>query len=204
MAEEAAKEEENKEENKAEGAETSEEEAQQSSGMGKLLVIVGGVVVIVLGIVGALFLTPAGQRLLGIEEPTAVEGEKTAKKGDEEAEEEAEEDPEEDAEPIDLTQIAFVEVPEILVNLRTDKRKTGFLKLAIKIEVKSKEDAKTIEHLVPRIIDQLQVYLRGVDTSDLEGHAGAERLRNALVERINSTTTPIKVTNVLFNEFLVQ
>lgn len=201
MAEEEQKEE-NKEEKKEEGQDGDQEEENNSSGgMGKLLVIVGGVVVIVLGIVAALFLTPVGKKLLGMEEPPVAEGtEKTAQAEDDAEVEEAEED----AEPIDLTTISFVDIPEILVNLRTDKRKAGFLKLSIKVEVQSKEDAKTVEHLAPRIVDQLQVYLRGVDIADLEGHAGAERLRHALIERISTSTAPIKVTNVLFNEFLVQ
>lgn len=182
-------------ENSTEDTDSEGEEGEKKSSS-NLLIIIIAVVVLLGGVAGFLFFTSMGKGLIGIETELTDEQKKeaeAAKKAEEVA-----------AAAKDLAQIAFVEIPELVVNLRSNRRKAGFLKLSVKLEVKNKEEAKTVEHLNPRIVDQLQVYLRGIDISDLSGHAGAERLRKALVERINTITTPIKVTNVLFEEFLVQ
>ena len=178
---------------KTDGEQPEEEEKKSSS---TLLIIIAAVVVLLAGVAGFLFLTSAGKSLIGIETELTEEEKKAA--------EEAKQAEEAAAAATDLAKIAFVKVPELVVNLRSNRRKAGFLKLTVKLEVENKEVAKTVEHLAPRIVDQLQVYLRGVDISDLSGHVGAERLRRALLERINTITTPIKITNVLFEEFLVQ
>jgi flagellar protein FliL len=99
---------------------------------------------------------------------------------------------------------AFLELPEILVNLASTGRKTSFLKLAVQLEVESPEDANKVKAVLPRLIDSFQVYLREMRVEDLKGSAGMYRLREELLGRVNAAAAPVKVSDILFKEMLVQ
>ena len=62
----------------------------------------------------------------------------------------------------------------------------------------------TIEEMMPRIVDNFQVYLRELRVEDLKGSAGMYRLREELLKRVNVAVAPVKVNDVLFKEMLVQ
>jgi flagellar FliL protein len=101
----------------------------------------------------------------------------------------------------------FFDVPDILVNVSSQGGKPVFLKLAVSLEVEgaSKEEvAKTLEPIMPRIIDQLQTYLRELRIEDLSGSAALFRLKEELLRRINVSAEPVKVKGVLFREMIVQ
>lgn len=98
----------------------------------------------------------------------------------------------------------FVEMQPITVNLRKDGRQHRYLKLSVKFEVQDKDHIDVVEHVMPRIRDQFQVFLRELRVEDLEGATGAFRLREELLIRINKVSKPAVVTEVLFDEFLVQ
>ena len=94
---------------------------------------------------------------------------------------------------------------DILVNLDTRQgRKATLLKLGITLEIDSAEDKKTLEGLLPRIMDQFQTYLRELRVEDLKGSAGIYRLRQELLARIRPAVEPIEIKDVLFREFLIQ
>jgi flagellar FliL protein len=99
---------------------------------------------------------------------------------------------------------AFLEIPDILVNLASTGRKTSFLKLAVQLEVESPEDANKVKAVLPRLIDSFQVYLREMRIEDLKGSAGMYRLREELLGRVNAAAAPVKVSDILFKEMLVQ
>jgi flagellar FliL protein len=98
----------------------------------------------------------------------------------------------------------FYDLPEILVNLNSTGRKQNFLKIRISLELESPLDVPKIESVMPRIIDNFQVYLRELRIEDLQGSAGLLRLREELLTRVNSSVKPAKVNDVLFKEMLVQ
>ena len=98
----------------------------------------------------------------------------------------------------------FYDLPEILVNLNTAGRKQNFLKIRISLELESPLDVSKIEAVMPRIIDNFQVYLRELRIEDLQGSAGMLRLREELLNRVNNAAKPAKVNDVLFKEMLVQ
>jgi len=98
----------------------------------------------------------------------------------------------------------FYDLPEILVNLNSAGRKQNFLKIRISLELESPLDVGKIESVMPRIIDNFQVYLRELRLEDLQGSAGLLRLREELLARVNSSVKPAKVNDVLFKEMLVQ
>ncbi len=114
-------------------------------------------------------------------------------------------------EPVEEEQVApvaskavFYDLPEMLVNLNSAGRKNSYLKISIALELASEEDRAEITDLLPRVIDNFQVYLRELRIEDLRGSAGLQRLREELLIRVNTAAHPIQVRDVLFKEMLVQ
>lgn len=102
------------------------------------------------------------------------------------------------------TPSVFYEMPEMLVNLNSSGRRTGYLKLSISLELASEEDLERLEQVLPRVIDNFQVYLRELRVEDLSGSAGLQRLREELLLRVITAAKPVVVRDVLFKELLVQ
>ncbi len=101
-------------------------------------------------------------------------------------------------------EIHFFDLPEMLVNLNTAGNKTTFLKVKISLEIEGAEAVPVLENLLPRVLDNFQIYLRELRIEDLNGSAGMFRLKQELLMRINRAVDPIRVTDVLFREILVQ
>ena len=101
-------------------------------------------------------------------------------------------------------QTTFFEIPDLIVNLNTSGRKSVFLKIKISLEIADPADIDTINQLLPRIVDNFQVYLRELRVQDLQGSAGMYRLHEELLRRVNIAVRPAKVKDVLFKEMLVQ
>ena len=98
----------------------------------------------------------------------------------------------------------YYEIPEMLVNLNSSGRKTGYLKISVSLEVGSEEDFTRLDLVLPRIVDDFQVYLRELRIEDLHGSAGLQRLREELYMRVSNAAAPTVVRDVLFREMLVQ
>lgn len=98
----------------------------------------------------------------------------------------------------------FFDLPDLLVNLNTTGRKASFLKLSVSLELQNAADIPRLKAVMPRIIDNFQVYLRELRVEDLRGSGGIYRLREELLARVNAAAAPVKITDVLFKEMLVQ
>ncbi len=98
----------------------------------------------------------------------------------------------------------FVELPDILVNLRSNGRRMRFLKLRVALEVADPHTKKTVEALTPRVMDSFQLYLRALTVDELRGAGGLEKLKEELIARVNRAIRPNRVDDVLFKEMLVQ
>ncbi|MBF0392913.1 MAG: flagellar basal body-associated FliL family protein [Alphaproteobacteria bacterium] len=98
----------------------------------------------------------------------------------------------------------FYDLPEMLVNLNTAGRRQNFLKIRVSLELTDPLDVPKVEAVLPRIVDNFQVYLRELRMEDLQGAAGMYRLREELLTRVNAAVKPAKVSDVLFKEMLVQ
>ena len=57
-------------------------------------------------------------------------------------------------------QTTFFEIPDLIVNLNTSGRKSVFLKIKISLEIADPADIDTVNQLLPRVVDNFQVYLR--------------------------------------------
>jgi flagellar protein FliL len=80
----------------------------------------------------------------------------------------------------------------------------AFLKLKVALEVADDEVAKLVTPLVPRVVDNFQVFMRELRPSDIEGSAGLYRLKEEMMRRVNVAVYPHKVDAILFRELLVQ
>lgn len=101
-------------------------------------------------------------------------------------------------------QIVFYELPDLVVSLNTNERQSTFLKVKISLELSDQAAVAAVERVMPRIIDQCQVYLRELRPDDLRGSAGTLRLRQELRRRIAIAIAPAEVRDVLFVDLLVQ
>jgi flagellar protein FliL len=100
---------------------------------------------------------------------------------------------------------AFVDVPEVLVNLSTvGADRTQYLKVKIVLEIPDAALQPQIESTMPRVMDAFQTYLRELRPTDLDGSAGLYRLKEELTRRVNSAIAPSRITAVLFKEIVIQ
>ena len=100
---------------------------------------------------------------------------------------------------------AFVDVPEVLVNLsNVGSDRTQYLKVKIVLEIPDEALAPQIQQTMPRVMDTFQTYLRELRPTDLDGSAGLYRLKEELTRRVNTAIAPGRITAVLFKEIVVQ
>ncbi len=102
--------------------------------------------------------------------------------------------------------ISYYDLPDMLVNLRSDGPRPSFLKISVSLETNHPEDKMVLDRVLPRVIDTFQVYLRELRVDQLQGSAGLLRLREELLARVNAALKPsnVHVNDVLFKEMLVQ
>ncbi len=98
----------------------------------------------------------------------------------------------------------YFDMPEIVANLNAPGRRATFIKLRSKLEISRPEDAAALTQAMPRLMDLFTVYLREIRPEELRGSAGTHRLREELMARANLAAAPARVTDVLFQELLVQ
>jgi len=148
----------------------------------KKIVLFAGIGIAFLGVVGAgLYFTGMLDRFLGHKDAAA-------------------EAPAAQAKPP-----VFFDLPDFLVNLNSaGNKKANFLKLSVSLQLENPEDTVRVQAMMPRIIDNFQIYLRELRVEDLRGSDGIYRLREELLARVNAAVAPVKVNEVLFKEMLVQ
>ncbi|HET7888629.1 MAG TPA: flagellar basal body-associated protein FliL [Bradyrhizobium sp.] len=100
---------------------------------------------------------------------------------------------------------AYVEVPDLLVNLiGLPGERVQYLKAKIVLEVKEEKQVEAIKPSLPRVTDIFQTYMRELRPSDLNGSAGLFRLKEDLTRRVNAAVAPNQVSAVLFKEVVIQ
>lgn len=169
--------------------EDEDEEGGSKSGRKRLLIVIAAVLVLILGGAAAAYFTGLLQPLIDM-----LGGGKGA----------AQLEAEEEGGPLVSSDAVFYDLQEMLVNINTGGRKPVYLKIRVSLELETSQDIVRVEGMMPRIIDNFQVYLRELRIEDLKGSAGMYRLREELLKRVNVAVAPAKVNDVLFKEMLVQ
>jgi flagellar FliL protein len=100
--------------------------------------------------------------------------------------------------------VLFVDLPDLLVNLRSDGKRLRFLKLRVALEVESEKAGDGVKALTPRVMDSFQMYLRALSVDEVQGSGGMQKLKEEMMARVNLAIEPHRVSDVLFKEMLVQ
>ena len=113
---------------------------------------------------------------------------------------------EEEAAPVECEaeHVAFLDMPAQMIALNSGGRTPVYLKITVALELCKAEEQESVTKVLPRISDQFQTYLRELRPEDLKGSAGLYRLREELLARVNAATAPVKVSDVLFKEMIMQ
>ncbi len=177
----------------SEGAE-GEGEGEASGGGGskkKLFIIIGAAVLVLVGGGAAAFFTGLLDPILGkkTEQAAATSGEGEGKGGGKDA---------------PGGPVVFYDLPEMVVTLNTGARKSAFLKIHVALELPNQADVPKLQAVLPRIVDNFQVFLRELRVDDLKGSAGMYRVREELLTRVKAAAAPAKINAVLFKEMLIQ
>jgi flagellar FliL protein len=90
------------------------------------------------------------------------------------------------------------------VNLVGTGKRMPYLNLDLWLAVKNEEDAKKLEAVMPKVIDQFQVYLRSLRIDDLQGADGVQRMRDELLMRAKAAAKPVEIEDVLIKSMLAQ
>lgn len=100
--------------------------------------------------------------------------------------------------------VAFVDLPDLIVNLQSDSKRPRFLKLRVALEVDSEVVGEGVKTLAPRVMDSFQMYLRALSVDEVQGSAGMQKLKEEMMARVNLAIEPHRIRDVLFKEMLVQ
>lgn len=173
----------------AAAAERGAVEAGKGGGKGKLVLIAAGLVVLLAG-------GGAGAWMLGL-----VGGHGTEAAAAENHHERGEPAHGEKAE---AHAVAFVDLPDVIVNLQPTGTRMRFLKLKVSLEVDGDAEAEAVRALTPRIMDSFQLYLRALAVEEVQGAAGMQRLKEEMLARVHRAVEPRRIQDVLFKEMLVQ
>lgn len=109
-----------------------------------------------------------------------------------------------DLPPLTPPQVAFTDVPDILVNIQSSDGAPAYLKLSLSLEMDNDLEKAGITALTPRLVDQFQSYLRELRVDDLKGSEGVLRLKEELLRRVNAAAAPYRVRDVLLKQMIVQ
>jgi len=180
MADEEPKDEDDEDFDEEDGDE--DDESSDKPGGKKKLIIIAVVLLLAIGGIAAAYFTGFLQPIIEL-----ITGEEATEE-----------------EKVDKENAVFFPLEELIVNLNAGGRKSTFLKIRISLELTDGGDISRIESVMPRIMDNFQVYLRELRIEDLKGSAGMYRLREELLTRVNAAAAPAKIQDVLFKEMLVQ
>jgi flagellar protein FliL len=106
--------------------------------------------------------------------------------------------------PATPPQVAYYDVPDLIVNIQSADGNPVYLKLSLALELYTTEEKAGIQALIPRIVDQFQGYLRELRPDDLKGSAGIMRVKEELLRRTNVAAAPYRVRDVLLKEMIIQ
>ena len=100
--------------------------------------------------------------------------------------------------------VAFYDLPEMLVNLSSGGNENTYLRIVVSLEIEDPTIAPQLDALMPSIVENFQLYLREVPVEDLNGSAGLYRLKEELLVRVIAAVQPLQIKDVLFRDMSVQ
>ncbi len=98
----------------------------------------------------------------------------------------------------------YVDVPEIMVNIRATDDSLRFLKVRLVIEAATPDAALAIKARLPGVMDGFHAFLRELRPQDLAGASGTYRIKEELLIRVNQAAAPARASDVLVQEMIQQ
>src|SRR6185312_2296239 len=95
--------------------------------------------------------------------------------------------------PLTPPEVAFSDVPDILVNIQSSDGTPAYLKLSLSLEMDNELQKTGMTALLPRLVDPFQSYLREPRLEDLKGSEGPLRLKEELLRSVYAAEAPYKV-----------
>ncbi|MCC0062950.1 MAG: flagellar basal body-associated FliL family protein [Defluviimonas sp.] len=105
------------------------------------------------------------------------------------------------AAPEPLPDVAYVPVEPLVISLG-DGSPRRYLHFSAQIEVGAAH-VEEVTHIMPRVMDVLNSYLRAVDARDLEAPGALVKLRAQLLRRIRMVAGEARVHDLLVTEFVI-
>lgn len=177
------------------------EAAAKPKGSKKKLMIIIGAAVLVLGGGGG----GAAFFLMGSDKPAANSAE--GEHGEDEAEAEAKAEPEAEGEGEkgkDGKSAAYLDVPPLVVNLRSADGAARFLKIHFVLVPGKASTVEKLQGKLPLLIDAYQPFLRELRPEDLNGSGAVYRVKEELLVRATQTLGPDAVKDVLIQDLVQQ
>lgn len=98
----------------------------------------------------------------------------------------------------------FLDVPSIVVNLRSPDGTARYLKLHFMLVPGANSDVATLKDKLPLILDAYQPFLRELRPEDLAGSAAVFRVKEELLIRANDTVGAGAVKDILIEDLVQQ
>lgn len=95
------------------------------------------------------------------------------------------------------------EFPVLLVDLKTGRCRSPFIKLRA-VAMVSEPDMARLAEVETQVVDAFQAFLRDHERQDLVGKAGTDKLRQGFLRILDTALEPAQARNVLFREILPQ
>lgn len=99
---------------------------------------------------------------------------------------------------------SFVDVPPLVLNLRSADGAPRFLKLRFMIVAADPTAAEAVKTQLPLLIDAYQPFLRELRPEDLAGSAAVFRIKEEMLIRATATLGAGKVKDVLIQDLIQQ
>jgi flagellar basal body-associated protein FliL len=97
---------------------------------------------------------------------------------------------------------AFYSLPSFIAELKHGNARVHILQLALAVETPASQQLR-LEEQQNAIEEAIKARLRGFDRRELEGNAGAERLRGEVLASVNDAIAPAKASRVLYQQFVL-
>jgi flagellar protein FliL len=97
--------------------------------------------------------------------------------------------------------VAFVPVTPVVISLG-EASTSRHLRMTAQLEV-GPSFVDEVTHLMPRVLDILNGYLRAIEVAELENPAALVRIRSQLLRRIQIVTGEGRVRDLLITEFVL-
>ncbi|MBB6122770.1 flagellar basal body-associated FliL family protein [Sphingobium subterraneum] len=101
-------------------------------------------------------------------------------------------------------ELPLVDVPAMIVNMRTAGGQPRYLKIRFMIEARSSAKVEPLKAKLPAIIDSYQPFLRELRPEDLSGSAAVFRIKEELLSRATAAVGSGMVKDILIQDLVQQ